>query len=277
MGALNGFLTGLFNILFRPFQGFGPIWALTVISLVAGVLMLWIFGKVSNQDAVRAVRDEIRGNLIGIRLFGNDLGLLFRLQGRILRRTLTYLRHALVPTLVMLVPVFLILAQLNLRFSVRPLEPGEATLVKVKLSGASPMSQSVELETSDGVVVETPGVRIESQREVAWRIRAERPGEHRLTVKVGDETAQKKLLVGSGWRSVPTLRTAGLLDLLLFPGEPPLDSSGIIGSIEVSYATLPLTFLFWDVNSLPAGWLIFFFIASIAFGFAFRRVLGVEI
>jgi len=47
--------------------------------------MLWIFGKVSNQDAIHKVRDRIRGNLLGVRIFGDEIGIMFRLQGKILR------------------------------------------------------------------------------------------------------------------------------------------------------------------------------------------------
>jgi len=60
--------------------------------------------------------------------------------------------------------------------------------------------------------------------------------------------------------------------LLWETGERPIDRSHEIESIKVTYAALPITFLFWDVN-----WLIFFLIASILFGYAFRKVLGVEI
>jgi hypothetical protein len=279
---LNGILTGLFDALFWPFLGLEPIWALIVISFVTGILMLWIFGKVSNQEAIRSVRDRIRGNLIGIRLFGDDLGILLRLQGRILRQTATYLGHSLVPVLVMLVPVVLILTQMNLRFSVRPLEPGEQAVVSVRLRDASPMRERIRLEVPDGIALETPGVRIddveEDLREVAWRIRAEEPGEFKLRVDVGGDTVEKELSVGGGWGAVSALRTGrNFWEVLLWPGERPIASSAKIESIKVTYASLPLNFLFWDVNAMASGWLIFFFIASIVFGYAFRRVLGVEI
>jgi len=272
MGLLNRILNAGFGLVFAPFAGLDPIWALSAISLLAGVLMLWIFGKVSDQAAIGLVRDRIRGNLIGIRLFGDDLGLLFRLQGRILRQTLTYLRYALVPMLVLLVPFLLILAQLNLRFSARPLEPGERTLIKVKLRGVSPMSDTVRLEVPSGVSVETPGVRIEERGEVAWRIRVDQPGHHRLTVKAGGDEVEKELIAGGGWGAISPLRASALADLLLYPGERPIRGSSKIERVEVNYAPLPLTLFGWAVH-----WLLFFFVASIVFGFAFRRVLGVEI
>jgi len=282
LGTLNGILTRLFDAVFWPFRTLAPIWPLIAISFAIGILMLWTFGKVSDQEAIRTVRDRIRGNLLGIRLYGDDLGILFRLQGRILRQTGKYLLHSFIPVLVMLVPILLVLTQMNLRFSVRPLEPGEQAVVKVRLRQASPMRESVELLVPPGVALETPGVRIEDPdedlREIAWRIRAVEPGEHTLTVKVGERDVEKTLRVGGAWQSVSALRTGrDFWNVLLWPGEPPLDASHEVESVAVTYAALPITFLFWDVNGMPSGWLIFFFIASILFGYGFRKVLGVEV
>lgn len=266
-------MTGLLDLIVWPFTSLGPMWALLVVSLLAGVLMLWLFGKTSNQERIHVVRDRIRGNMMAIRLYGDDLGLLFRLQGRILRQTMTYMAHALVPMLVMIVPVLLILIQLNLRFASRPLAPGETTVVKVTLRDGSALSAPVDLEVPDGVAIETPAVRIESKRELAWRVRGDAPGRHVLVVKTGNERIDKELVVGGGWGAISEKRTGeGFFDALLFPKEPPIGSSSVVKSVEMQYHELPLSLLGWDMN-----WLVVFFVASVLFGFAFRRALGVEI
>lgn len=273
MGLLNRIMTGLFDLVFLPFLSLDPMWGLTVVSLLAGVLMLWIFGKVSDQSAIGLVRDQIRGNLIGIRLFGDDLGMLFRLQVTIFRQTLTYLRYAMVPMLIMFVPVLLILTQLNLRFDLRPLDAGDKTVVTVTLRDASPLDEAVELEVPDGVTVETPGVRIASEREVAWRVRIDEPGDHRLTIRVGDDQVEKTLLAGSRWGAASPLKTgAGWVDKLLYPGEAPIGKSSRIEAVTVQYEPLSLSLFGFGID-----WLLYFFVASIVFGFAFKRVLGVEI
>lgn len=273
MSVFNNLLTGLFDLLFYPFRALDPIWALLAISLLTGILMLWLFGKVSNQEVIRVVRDRIRGNLIAIRLFGDNLRLLGRLQGRVMRQTLTYLRHAFVPMLVLLVPVLLILTQLNLRFADRPLEPQEQTILKVEVRDPGVIREGLTLEVPEGVTVETPAVRAEALREVAWRLRAETPGRYRLVVHAGDEAVEKELLVGTGWGATSARRTGkSFLDMLLWPGEPAIDGSSPIARIEVSYPGLDLALFGWGMN-----WLVFFFVVSILFGFAFRRVLGVEI
>ena len=82
LGLLNRLLTGVFDIVFWPLEAFDPIWTMIFISLVTGVLMVWIFGKISDQKSVKSVKDRIRGNLIAVRLYQNDLRVVFRLQGR---------------------------------------------------------------------------------------------------------------------------------------------------------------------------------------------------
>ena len=269
----NASINGLFDLLFWPFQLLSPFWSLAIFSVIAGVFMLWIFGLTSDQDRIRTIRERVRGNLIGVRLFGDDLGTMFRLLGRLLVDNLVFLRYAVIPILVMLVPVILIIVQLNLRYATAPLEPGEAALVKVTLRDAATIDGGVELEAPDGVTVETPGVHIAGLREVAWRIRAERPGTYRLVVRAADETVNKKLQVGEGRGAVSTLRTGkNLAEVLLYPGEPPLDGSGAVEAVEVKYRSLDLSLFGW---STP--WLAVFLIISILSGFAFRKVLGVEI
>jgi hypothetical protein len=269
---LNASLTWLFDVILWPFRSLGPWWSVTIVSLLTGILMLWLFGKVSNQDAIRVVRDKIRGNLIGIRLFGDDIGLLFRLQGRIFRQTLTYLKYAAIPFLVMLIPVILILIQLDLRFAYRPLHEGETTVVSVRVNDPALIDDGVSLEVPEGLEIETPGVRIPSLGEVAWRVRAKSAGQHRLTIRAGGESVEKDLVVSDRWDNVSRMRSSGALESIIHPGERPLPSSGPVTSIAVDYPEDSLPFFRWDIY-----WMIPFFILSIAFGFAFRRPLGIEI
>jgi hypothetical protein len=273
MGLINRVMTGLFDLVLFPFRSLDPMWGLTWVSLLVGVLMLWIFGKISNQNAIKVTRDRIRGNLIGIRLFGDDLGMLFRLQATIFRQILTYLRYTMLPMLIMLVPLVLVLIQLDLRFMTRPLEPGEQTVVKVKLRDLSPVRDGVELSVPDGVTVETPGVRIESEREVAWRVRIDEAGDYRLTLRAGSDSVEKQLAASGHWANVSRHKTgAGLIDKIFHPGEAPIAGSNAIESVSIHYAPLSLSLFGFGMN-----WLVYFFVASIAFGFAFKRFLGVEI
>jgi uncharacterized membrane protein (DUF106 family) len=269
---LNVALTKLFDFLFLPVRALSPLWALVVFSVVTGVLMLWLFGKVSDQETIGRLRDRVRGHLLGIRLFGDDIGTLFRLQWRLIRDNAVYLRYAMLPMLIMLVPVLFILVQLNLRFENRPLEPGQVALVKVQVRDAQTIRDGVTLEVPAGVTVETPAVRSEALREVAWRIRADEAGHHVMRVRADNGPVDKDLVVADRWGATSVLRSGGLLDLLLYPAEAPIDPATGILSIEVTYPYLPLKIFGFEIH-----WMIIFFVLSLVAGFALRGPLGVEI
>ena len=101
----------------------------------------------------------------------------------------------------------------------------------------------------------------------------DRPGDHRLVVHVGDETLEKRLVGGTRWGPVVQRRTGrGLVDTLLYPGEPPIAAGHPIEAVEIIYPPLELRLLGIDVD-----WLIAFLVLSMVFGFAFKGVLGVEV
>lgn len=265
-------LTKAFSLLLFPVAGLKPVWAMAAVSLVAGIIMLLIFGKVSNQEAIRRVRDQIRGNLIAVRLYQDDIGILLRLQARIMGFTLKYMRYSLVPMLVMMIPVTLLLIQLNLRFSARPLKPGENAVVKVKTrEGVS--IWDLALTAPDGVVLEAPPVHVEEERATSWRIRADIPGRYELAFRIGDQTIQKKLVVMDRWGSASGLRTGkSAWEMLLYPGEPGIPPAAGVESVQLQYPELKMPMFGWNVP-----WLVQFFVLSIVFGFAFKGVFKVEV
>ena len=89
-------------------------------------------------------------------------------------------------------------------------------------------------------------------RIVDSNLHGQKPGRHVLRVHVGDEPVEKELRVGEGWGSVSTLRSSKFLDLLLYPGEPPIRSDAV-ESIEITHSPLPLAVFGWSVN-----WIVFF-------------------
>ena len=73
VAILNRVFTLLFGVVYFPLKWLGPFWSLLAISGLAGLLLVWIFGKVSDQEAIERTRDRLSGELIGLRLFKDDL------------------------------------------------------------------------------------------------------------------------------------------------------------------------------------------------------------
>lgn len=272
---LNNVVNFLFGLVYTRLKWFGPSWSIIGISCLSGILLVWIFGKVSNQAALKRTRDRLSAELIALRLFKDDLRVFFGIQFQVLAWTLRYLRHSLVPMMILMVPTILILIQLNLHYGSRPLRVGEQTLVKVKLRDLSALARGAEigLEAPANLKIETQGVRIEEMKEVCWRVRGALPGRFDLIVSDGNVSVKKNAAVGGPWEGVSSVRTgAHWLTSLLYPGEAPIPSHSTIASIEIVYPELDIFILGWRID-----WLILFLVLSLGLGYAFKGVLGVQI
>jgi hypothetical protein len=272
MDLVNRLITGFFSILFWPLAPLPPVWAVAFVSVFAGALMVWIFGRVSRQERIRRVKDRIRGNLFGVRLYQHEIGVVFRLQKQIMADTVRYMGLSVAPMLVILIPKSLVIVQLNLHFDSRPLRPGERAIVRVSVADPDLLAGRMSLKPDESFVVETPPVRTASAKEAAWRIRAVRPGHHSLKLEIGDLEIEKTLDIGNGWRAVSPLRTANLVDSFLYPFEPRLDDQAGVKAVEVAYRPLPL-----EVFGVDVDWLVFFFIISVVAGFALKGAFGVQL
>jgi uncharacterized membrane protein (DUF106 family) len=275
MEIFNNLFGKIFDILFLPFRAFDPWFALIFVSFLTGLLMLLIFRLTSNQDGILKAKNKIKAHLLELRLYKDSMRQSFKSQGRILAANLKYLGYALKPMLVMFVPVMLILFQLNAWFGARAFEPGESGLLKINLlPSASALPTDIRLESPSGLVVDTPPLRIEEDREIDWRLRAKDPGWHELVVRWAGESIVLPVAVGrKSLARIPTVKPgSSALDQLSNPGIKPLPKNALIRSIEVGYPSRRFAFF-----GLRIHWLVAFFILSIVFGFAFKGVFKVEV
>jgi hypothetical protein len=239
------------------------------ISCLSGIFLVWIFGKVSNQEAIQSTRNRLSGELLGLRLFKDDLRVFFGIQWQVMRWTLKYLRYSVLPMLILMIPTMIILIQLNLHYGARPLRVDEQTLVKVKVRAGS--NTDVSLNAPQNLKIETQGVHAEGTREISWRVRGASPGRFDITANDGKVSLTKSGAVAGRLEGVSTARTDWLTSVL-YPGEAPIPTDSAIESIEILYPAMDIPFLGFHLN-----WLVLFLVLSLALGFAFKGVLGVQI
>jgi hypothetical protein len=274
MWGLSLVLNKVWRALFERIAGFNRGIALLLISFVTGVVMLWIFGVVSNQNAIRRAKDKIRAHLLEILLFNDSLKMVFRAQGCALAHTGRYMGHAMVPLVVIMVPVVLILAQSNHLFESKPLEPEDAVTISARLTQwDAGLAESATLSVPDALSVETPPLRMPETEEIEWRVRAHEYGDFDVSVNVGGQAFSKRLIVSDRQRLLSRKRVRpGFAGALFHSAEPPLDRDSPIESIEVKYAPARIR-----MARFEAHWLVMFFIFSIVFAFLFKPFLKVEI
>ena len=273
MLAVSNALSALFGLVMAPFRSL-PLTGMIVISVLTGILMLIIYKYTSNQSGITRAKDRIKANFLAIMLYSDSLVVLLKSIGSILKWNLVYMAHNLKPLAVMIVPVLLLLVQLNFWYGYRPIEVDEPVLVQAEVSREIDLAVTpVALEASEGVVVESPGVRATQTGQITWRVRATQPGDHTLSIKVGDEVQTKHFVVNTNdklFRLAPLRHNGNFWDALLYPGEPRLPAD--IRSIQVQYPVVEMNLLGWHMH-----WIIVYFILSILAGLSMKGLFKVDI
>lgn len=258
-----------------PFSHFNPWFGLLFVSLLTSLLMLFIYKKTSDQEKIRRTKNLIKAYLLEMRLFQHDYRILLQTQKNLLLANLRYLTLNFKPLLVMMVPLFLLLAQLNLWFGYRNLKPDETFLLKIKLNSAVEVDRvALDLEAPPGLEVETQVLRIIDENEADWRIRVRGRVESPLVITVNGERYQKEIVAGfKQLKKISPIRPGKSLWLrLIYPGEKPLPPGSYLEKIEITWPENRLNLL-----GLRWHWLVAYFILTVIFALAFRRAFKVEI
>ncbi len=261
----------VFGLLLDPLARLGPLASLVIVSAVSGVLLLFAFRWTSRPAAIKRAKQRIQANLLAVRIYQEDLGVVLRAQARTFAALGIYLANMLVPFLVILAPFAIFFAHLDARYASRSLHPGERALVTAIMAPGGSL-ETWALEGSSGLVVESRPVRIPSRREVAWRIRATEPGAQTLALHAGDQRVEKAVSVSTSVSGMAPRRAAASLDSLLFaPTEPAIDAPAGVESITVTTPPLDL-----ELAGVSLHWLVVFLVISAAVAFGLRKRAGVE-
>lgn len=275
MWTFNSIFGKIFEFIFFPFKNLSPWIGMILISLLTGLLMLLIFRFTSNQEGIRRVKNKIKAHLLELRLFKDSLALSLKAQGNILRYNLKYISYSGKPLLVMIVPLILILIQLNFWFGYHSLKPGEKTILKIKLKeDQNILDLDLKVEPPPSLAIETPPLWIEEKKEINWRLRAKERGLHILTFRINGQSFIKKVTVAQKplTRISPLKVQRNFIDELFNPGEKPLSRELPVKSVEVKYPAENMNLFGWRIH-----WIIVYFVLAIIFGFAFKGVFKVEI
>jgi hypothetical protein len=266
-------LTGFFTFILRPFENGHATAGIVFISLVTGTVMLFLFKLTSNQAAMKEVKTKISAYFLEMRLYKEDISAVMGSQRRILAANLRYMTLALIPACVMIVPVILVMVQLNLRYSRAGLQPGDTAIVKVKVEeGTDIIREGIRLTGGRGLEKASPAVRIASLGESDWKIRLTEPGIHDLTLT--SSSGEIVLPVFGTERLVPIFgmfKKGSFQESILNPGATRIPDSMRIASVEIAYP--PVSF---DWGFVEISWLWSFLIISMAFGFFLKFILKVE-
>ena len=281
MDLVNGLATTVFDIVLWPFEMLSIEVAIAVVSALFGILGLVIFKYISWQKGIKDTKDQIKGHMIEIRIYQDDLPVVGKAVAKVLFRNVQYLLLNLLPFVPLSIPFVILLSQLVVRYAFEPLEENQPFTITVEMAQAHRAAVS-DLEVilpegidEDDVVI----VRSPADGRAFVSVRETTAGLHDFGFKVGPSgtLVEKPVVIGADTeppRSMQPERVGTFFSAWIWPAEDMVNDDRIDRiAIDGGYPESSFAFLPDGIMGLLIGVILYSFIA----GLAVLKPLGVTI
>ncbi len=272
MTAVLTLIDKIFDLLLRLMRPLSAFAVLAVFAVLTAVISLLVVRWTSNQKAIRHVKDLMGAHVLEVRLFPDQLSVVLRAYFTLLGNTLLYLRYTLVPLLILGVPLVILFAQLESYFGNRPVTPGDEFIVRAIFPKAEAL-RGVTLTLPSGLEHSPPAFHIPPDREVDWRVRAQRAGAFDISVVFSGSEYSKRIVAGQDLtRITPDRERGGAWRQLINPGEPPLPSTAMLDQISIQYPPREFQLRSWKI-----AWLIPYIVLTLLAALVLKGALRTEL
>ena len=270
VASLNGASVAIVDAVFGPLLRLPPLIGVLVVSLVTAMVLVLLMRRISDQQRLRATRRRLQAALFEIRLSADDPVAVLQSFRDVMVQNVIYLRLNLVPLLWLIVPLSLLIAQLQAVYGYTGLMRHDPALITVEFANRA---SAATLEAPAEIRVETEPVQLMGTTDIVWRIVPSVEGVFSVTVRSGDSAVTKSVVVGDRLARRSPLRTqAGLERQLLYPSESIIPADSSIAGVAVDYPAARINLLGWRVH-----WLIVYGLFSVLWALLFSRWFGVAI
>ncbi len=234
--------------------------------------MVVLFGYTSDQKAIGIAKDQLKAHLLAVRLYRDQIPVVMGSYGRILRGTGRYLKLAFKPLLYVIIPITLLIVQIDRYLGATPIPMNVPFLLTVHMT-ASDALNDVTLDLPPEITMTSPAVHISATNDIVWRMAGSKEGKYEVKVAAAGQSAAKAVCVGSDLPRISTIRLRGQFwERMFSSAEPALPESGPIESISINYPDRNIEIAGYGMN-----WIWLFFILSMVAGFIFKELLGIQI
>jgi hypothetical protein len=249
-----------------------PLAIVIAVSLVVGLLMVVLFGYTSDQKAIGIAKDQLKAHLLAVRLYRDQIPVVMGSYGKILRGTGRYLKLAFKPLLYVIIPITLLIAQIDRYLGATPIPPNTPFLLTVHTTGGDALNDAT-LDLPPEVTITAPPVHVPSTNEIVWRLVGSKEGKYEVKIAAAGQAAAKVVCVGSDLPRISTVRLRGhFWERMFSSAEPALPENSPVESISINYPDRNI-----EVAGYGMNWIWLFFILSMIAGFIFKELLGIQI
>jgi len=245
-----------------------------MLSVVVGLVMVLLFGYTSDQKAIGIAKDQLKAHLLAVRLYRDQLHVVMGSYGRVLRGTGRYLKLAFKPLLYVIIPITLLIVQLDHYLGLTAIQANAPFLLTVRVNDPRVLDD-VSVGLPPQIAASAPPVHIAAENQVVWRLVANRHGDYEITVNAAGQSATKTVRVSSelAWLSQERWRDH-FWERVFSSAESALPANSPLESISVDY---PERNIALGIAGYEMNWIWLFFILSMIAGFIFKELLGIKV
>ncbi len=250
------FLDPVLNPVLGPLLTKSPLLLILLVSLVISVIITVAYKFLTNQEEMKRLKEQQKDFQKRMKELRQHPEEMMKVQKEAMKSNMDYMKHSLKATLITMLPIILIFSWMAGHLSFEPIYPGET--YSVTATFAKGVTGNAQLIPDEGTELSSEAMQEIVGREVTWRMKSTE-GQHVLTVKTGETSQQKTVLI--------TQELAYEEQTTLFKGSD-------IEKITINYTKLkPLGNL--SIFGWYPGWLAIYFISSIVFSLSLRKLLKV--
>lgn len=249
-----------------------PLSIVIVVSLVVGLVMVVLFGYTSDQKAIGIAKDQLKAHLLAVRLYRDQIPVVMGSYGKILRGTGRYLKLAFKPLLYVIVPITLLMVQIDRYLGQTPIPVSASFLLTVHTTTSDALND-VTLDLPPEITMTAPPVHVPANSDIVWRLAGSKNGKYEVKIGAAGQNVTKTVCVGTELPRISTIRLRGRFwERMFLSAEPALPKTSPIESISINYPDRDI-----EVAGYGMNWIWMFFILSMVAGFIFKELLGIQI
>src|SRR5277367_6504605 len=164
-----------------------PLAIVIVVSLVVGLVMVVLFGYTSDQKAIGIAKDQLKAHLLAVRLYRDQIPVVMGSYGKILRGTGRYLKLAFKPLLYVIIPITLLMVQIDRYLGQTPLAPNAPFLLTVHTAAGGGLND-VAIDLPPEITMTAPPVHVPASNDVIWRLAGSKEGKYEMKIAAAGQS-----------------------------------------------------------------------------------------
>ena len=252
------FLDPVLNPVLQPLLNSSPLLLIILVSFVISLIITVVYKLMTDQNEMKRLKEQQKEFQKRLKELRSNPEEMMKVQKEAMKANMDYMKHSLKSTLVTMLPIILIFSWMAGHLSFEPIYPGET--YSVTATFAKGVTGDAELVADDGTELLSDAKQPISNGEISWRMKSS-DGDHTLTIKSGEVSQQKKVLITKD---------------LKYEEAISMFKNSDIEKITINYNKLkPLGGFTVPLVNWQPGWLGLYIICSIVFSLGLRKLLKV--